>query len=709
MECVQKMRNDILDHLDNYSESVCIDCGFVQRDCKCVDAERRHGGSQMTFLGSAVAVKDCGMQTEPMVVVGMQEKVNTPGIPVYVPQNFLLSSNVRMPLTFGQQNPLTVPSAPLNASGVSINPLTPSVISLPPGLSFPAGCPPSFVNPLPASASPQSGVSVLRPPLLGGTTVPNSSSIVIQAPNDNASDTAHTSHKRKLDTDASDVNVAHAAVQTTGKSYVKKMKIRLGSFSASDFKIVGRESNSLLNKNQASANVQGVTTDSGNVTDGQTPTGTVTTASPGGRVVDVRKDGETTVEKKFTTVWKLLEESSDDECAPDEPTSASQDVPASTPTDKNCTVSQEPNDKDAGPSNDDPLLTPKTEPHVNDESVEQAGLVAAGDSLPESNEDSGPNSSDPLLTPKTEPHVNDESVEQARLAAVPESLTESNEHDVRRREDHSLEEDDEDKLVIDTCADDFQRSEQEDKSTVLQQSNDWQFRNGVKESASPGDENEGNKSTDDAEQVEAECMDDGEVKPSAAGDDGDRCQSVPDASDTSRPPDSLPPESTAGSAVTDAEVGTAPVVGSIKSESVPKPRRVYRKFEYTPTGEHILRCLVPKCSQTFDRKLAADVHSHVHPGFVPDTEGSEGPMYLQCHQCEFQAPFYHWYDLLRHMRQKHDICLTDGTAEHTCEYCGLGFDSKDLLVSHIDFHYSNRYKCIYCGLLLLTWGQVTLL
>jgi len=66
------------------------------------------------------------------------------------------------------------------------------------------------------------------------------------------------------------------------------------------------------------------------------------------------------------------------------------------------------------------------------------------------------------------------------------------------------------------------------------------------------------------------------------------------------------------------------------------------------------------------------------------------------------------YDLLRHMRQKHDIRLVDETVAHTCEYCGIGFETKDSLVSHIDFHYSNRYKCIYCGLLLLTWKQVNI-
>lgn len=312
--------------------------------------------------------------------------------------------------------------------------------------------------------------------------------------------------------------------------------------------------------------------------------------------------------------------------------------------------------------------------------------------------------------PKTCQGGNEKSSEQTDSVVVDQNLPEGKEDGMLQQDEEPMEEDDV-KLVIDTPADnDDQRSERENKSTVLQQSNDWEFRNGTRESESVDDAKEVDESNNDGERLmpvskDKTDVEDGVGEHSAAAEGADNCPSVHDATDTPKLPDSSPSTSTAdaaGSAVTDAP----DTVGTAKCESEPKPRRVYRKFEYRPTGEHILRCLVPKCSQTFDRKLTADIHNHVHPGFVPGTEGSEGPTYLQCHRCEFQAPFYHWYDLLRHMRQKHDICLVDSTAEHTCEYCGIGFETKDLLVSHIDFHYSNRYKCIHCGLLLLTWGQV---
>jgi len=587
------------------------------------------------------------MQTEPMVVVGVQQKVNTPGFSVFVPQNFHPPPDVRMPLTVGQQNALSVPSTALNPSGMNVNTLTPSIINLPPTLTFPAGYPPTFVNPLslPTSAGSQSCVSVLRPCLSGGANVPSSSSIVIQAPNSSLADIS-ASRKRKLDGDSGDDGIADASVQTTGKSYVKKMKLRMGSFSASDFKIVARDG-SLLNRNNSSTNALQVAGASDTVNSVQVQTGTGetaaanTTASPGGRFNE-KKDAETPVEKRYATVWKLLEDSSDDESAPEKHASTSQNAAVSTVTEENS----------------DSLQTPKN--------------------------DIGPSCTEPVVTHSTTECV----AEQSDSVAATCSSPVGKEHNTLHHNDHPMEDDEDRQLVIDSSDD--QQPELESKSTVLQQSNEWEFRNGMKEGESADDETDVNKAADDGEQPAAvaktEATDD-DGKPSTAANDVDKCISTGDDSDTSKLP--------------------ADMAGTSKAESSPKPKRVYGKFEYTPTGEHILRCLVPKCSQTFDRKMVADVHNHVHPGFVPGTEGSEGPTYLQCHRCEFQAPFYHWYDLLRHMRQKHEIALVDSTTEHTCEYCGLGFETKELLVSHIDFHYSNRYKCIYCGLLLLTWGQVT--
>jgi len=672
VECLQKMRNAVLDHLNNYAESVCIDCGFVQRDCRCADAIRRHSGSKMTFLGNAVSVKDANMQTDPMVVVGMQQKVNAPGFSVVVPQNFYLTPDVKLPLTMGPHNALTVPP---HVSSVHVNSLTPGVINLPPTITFPAGCPSSFVNPLTLSTSVgvQPGVSLLRPPMVGGVNLPSSSSIVIQAPASTGStsdDAVSAGRKRKLEDDARDVSVAHASVQTTGKSYVKKMKVQLGNFSASDFKVIGINSNT--------PNSQRVTSDLATAAGvqpsektGAAAPNTSTTASSGADNSGTKKDVETAMERKYTAVWKLLEDSSDDECVPDKPESVSQDVVESAATEKNSASLQMPEDGVAS-SSSEPISTPTASQPANEESSGEKGSVAA---------------------------------------------TEDKSDTIQHRDDDSGEEEVDSKLVIDSHVDDdAQQSERENEPSFSQQANNWEFRNGMKESELPDDEKEVHESGNGVEQPMAKTGGDNDGKPSAvaegnpsaAANDVDKCVPMGDDSDTSQLLDSSAPALTGASAaetVTDIVPDTA---GSAKPESAaPKPRRVYGKFEYAPTGEHILRCLVPKCSQTFDRKLAADVHNHVHPGFEHGVEGKEGQTYLQCHQCEFQAPFYHWYDLLRHMRQKHDICLVDGAAAHTCEYCGLGFETKDLLVSHIDFHYSNRYKCIYCGLLLLTWGQVT--
>lgn len=645
LESWQKLRNAVLDHLNNYAESVCIDCGFVERDCKCVDDDRRHCATEMTYLGSALSVTDCSVQTEPMVVFGMQPKVAP--FPMFVPQSFHLSPDIRMPVTYGQH-----PSAP-NA-GMSVNALTPSVISLPPALTFPSGCPPSFVNPLslPTSSGTQSYVSVLRPPLIAGVTVPSSSGVVSQIADGSGSD-ALSSRKRKLDSDAA----VDVAVQTTGKSYVKKMKVRLGNFSASDFKIIGIDHDSVLSKNQSSAQAHGVALDSVGRSQTMAGEGTNTMASLGNRSIDTNKDTDTPFEKRYTTVWKLLVDSSDDECTPDNLPSASQDLPASTVA-VNDTNGSQSTSSDVGPCHTDPSLTVNSNEHVKEEPHEQEGTASVPDD--------------------SEVRVND----------------------------HSMEDADDGRLVIDTNLDgDSQQSEPGNKSTVSGQSNDWECRNGMKDELT---DDEIKISTSDSNGKQLDTMSDGVGKPIATAVNTVKAEPVTDASDVSQLTDSSP----AKSAVTEADAAQVAghdavqdEAGTTKQELMPKPQRVYGKFEYTPTGEHILRCLVPKCSQTFDRKLAADVHNHVHPGFVSGVESSV-PMHLQCHRCEFQAPFYHWYDLLRHMNQKHAIGLVDSSAEHTCEYCGLGFDTKDLLVSHIDFHYSNRYKCIYCGLLLLTWGQV---
>jgi hypothetical protein len=194
---------------------------------------------------------------------------------------------------------------------------------------------------------------------------------------------------------------------------------------------------------------------------------------------------------------------------------------------------------------------------------------------------------------------------------------------------------------------------------------------------------------------------------------GDRNQLCSEENDLmlENKPESVSDEAQSKTVLTEAGKDDMPVSGKGACSAV-KRKKVYGKFEYTPTGEHILRCLVSKCSQTFDTKMAAELHNAVHPGLgsAPDVVGSGDVLtYFQCNVCDFRAPYYHWYDLLRHMSNKHGLRMQDKSYSFTCEYCGLGFDSEEKLALHVDFHYSNRYKCVYCGLLLLTWSQVDLL
>lgn len=156
-----------------------------------------------------------------------------------------------------------------------------------------------------------------------------------------------------------------------------------------------------------------------------------------------------------------------------------------------------------------------------------------------------------------------------------------------------------------------------------------------------------------------------------------------------------------GAAADDVPLIVSDIRGGDKADGTTAPpsvRKIYGKFEYVPTREHIFRCLIPKCSQSFDTRLAAEIHNLVHP------EGGDDVSHLKCPKCEFTAPFYHWFDLVRHMRQSHQMPMS--REPFSCKLCGLVFETEEALTSHIDFHYSNRYKCIHCGLLLLTWGQV---
>ena len=150
----------------------------------------------------------------------------------------------------------------------------------------------------------------------------------------------------------------------------------------------------------------------------------------------------------------------------------------------------------------------------------------------------------------------------------------------------------------------------------------------------------------------------------------------------------------------DLEPGEITFIGhaSEVETSVPKPeKKYYKKFLFSPTGDHIWRCAFPKCGMCFDTKEGAKFHNSVHTG-------KENPNYIECKSCTFKVPFSKWYELLRHMKENHYICIT--YERFGCFFCGLNFESEEKLVSHMDFHYSSKYKCIHCGKIFFTWKQI---
>jgi len=537
------MRAAVLDHLDNFSESVCLDCGFVHRDCRCPsDRAPLTKPQSPAFLSTASSVTDSAIQTDPMMVVGTQKLVGGPGMPMFVPQNFYLSPDVRLPLSLGQPSPL-------NATTVNINPLisAPGVVTLPPAQPFA-----QFVNPN------QSGVSVLRQPLLGVPILPSPAGIGFQIP---GSGTAMEDASRKRKSDSSEMS--DASVQTTGKSYVKKMKLRLGNITAADFKIaVGDSGKNPADGSSAAAKV-------GDSVAGESPAGNSAADVPA-----AKRDGETPVEKKFTAVWKLLEDSSDDEAGPGKLMPIGGDGKAP----ETVRISTSP----VGIS--DSLASA-----VN--GVSCSGVVPAAGDCERSNEGSEKaiGSFGEVGSSADETHAEGNSTADGKESPAEEIRDVMDDAEDR-------------KLVIDVPP-----SEDACLPESRSESRGWEFRNGVAEGESP--DGEAGKPEEGRDERSMDVSDVDGVGPSKSG---DTSTTVPD--------------------------------DEVAAEKLPtKPPKVYGKFEYTPTGEHILRCLVPKCSQTFDRKLTADVHSHVHPGFVASsTDGFDGPTYLQCHRCEFQAPFYHW-------------------------------------------------------------------
>ena len=152
---------------------------------------------------------------------------------------------------------------------------------------------------------------------------------------------------------------------------------------------------------------------------------------------------------------------------------------------------------------------------------------------------------------------------------------------------------------------------------------------------------------------------------------------------------------------TDGKNSTDPSMDSLsvkdRNPNVDQEKKYFAKFEHLPTGEKLYKCIYPRCLQCFDTRVAAKLHSRCH-------SKNESVRFLLCLECEYKTPFFRWFDLLRHLRETHKMGLTDH--QNGCLFCGLEFESQERLARHLEFHYSSRYKCVHCGLMMMSWGQV---
>lgn len=126
------------------------------------------------------------------------------------------------------------------------------------------------------------------------------------------------------------------------------------------------------------------------------------------------------------------------------------------------------------------------------------------------------------------------------------------------------------------------------------------------------------------------------------------------------------------------------------------PTQGFAEFEFGPTGEKMLRCILYGCGQCFDTRELAVLHEKTH------CARGQG---LECPHCDsFKVVNTRWYHLLRHMEKAHDIKIKK--ADLQCGMCGLELENEETLTEHQSFHYYSHYKCIHCGIILFTWNHV---
>jgi len=763
---LQTLRNTLLNYLDNYAESVCLDCGYIHRDCLCRLPETglwsSYRGAPLTFVGHAYVRKDQSIQTDlPTVLSTTQVKPNSqPGISVLIPPGLQLQPGMRFPVTLAQtpsgnggtmgqavNSPMFYTSSDTTTVAASSTHMPfqnaesscgwgANYITLPSSgqtssfapISFtlgqqnvfnpvlPSGDIPLVDSKLSQSVSGQpgsesnilSGQSVLLSsgaPGINFLCPPAVSLLSGRLPNDCVDSSSN--RKRKFDGERPLEGLADVGVQTTAKSFIKKLKLRLDKINSTENIAAEKASVALSVANNASTSAS-VGISSNVVMDAECKLSVSSSAvsqslplvAPAPITTDVSKKeekGDVLADKRFATVWKLIEvvSDNDDDVAENAVSETSLNITNTKSTDVSSyelAMKTQRDDADVAES----LIKLSGQNDALDSSHLSEWNCTASSITLESGTDTPTCASTssssrvslqdklpiPVLSMQDRETTSKE-MNTTSGAMLPETLKQSSSF-----ADDVLCENEAEKLA---------------KNETL-----WENRNGNQSNRAVNNEDGTKLSTtlckdklpvltNNCERlitaVESNLLESNVEK------QVDACNvQEKDIAEIGKAPESL------------AETATDCSELSSKESSVLKRKKVYGKFEYTPTGEHILRCLVSKCSQTFDTKRAAELHNAVHPGLGSaegeTSSGGAALTYFQCFHCDFRAPFYHWYDLLRHMSQKHSIRMSDQSATITCEYCGLGFDGEDKLSVHMEFHYSNRYKCVYCGLLLLTWGQV---
>lgn len=118
-----------------------------------------------------------------------------------------------------------------------------------------------------------------------------------------------------------------------------------------------------------------------------------------------------------------------------------------------------------------------------------------------------------------------------------------------------------------------------------------------------------------------------------------------------QPAKKLKPASAPGAAVVKSASGPSGNKASFSMvpEDSADAGKGYAKFEFAQTGEKMLRCVIHTCGQVFDTERFAEIHQTLH------RHGTSKE--LSCKLCDFKGHVLKWYDMLRHLKQTHGSVL----------------------------------------------------